>query len=131
MFVFAAVRAILKGWSLLLKRKNWALQIGYDLGTDLPFGFKLFLGARNAEYRGEPVYRLCLQIAFDWPKVVWRDNWWAINEEGMLKGLPIARQSIGTGRRYSIRMIVWPRLLTLMMYPKFFTYMRTLEERIR
>jgi hypothetical protein len=72
-------------------RKRWAFQTGYDIGTDLPFGFQLYLFPRAESKPGERAYRVTLFAQWDWPKFVWRSATWAVNEENMVRGMPVRR----------------------------------------
>lgn len=95
----------------MIRHKHFALNVGYDISTDLPFGFTLALGHRCSEHGSR--YRFIISFHFDWPKFVWRDDAWMLNEPGTLKGLPLRRPGIAssawTGRRYSLYALSWPR----------------------
>lgn len=93
---------------MLIRRRSWALMIGYDIGTDLPYGLVLGIGERP-QGRG---YRFIVNWHFGLPTAVYALEEWALNETGYLRGLPIARAGIKssawTGRDRWIVSWRWP-----------------------
>ena len=99
---------------MMFRSKHFALVLGYDISTDLPFGFTLALGRRERRIeRGCSLYRFMVSFHFDWPKAVWRDEVWRLSEPDTVKGLPIPRAGVAssgwTGRRFSLYALSWPR----------------------
>lgn len=93
--------------------KHFALNIGYDISSDLPYGFTLALGHRDGQ-PGECRYRLVISCHFDKLRIIYRDTDWVVSdEEGYIKGMPVRRQGIAasawTGRRFTVRSIDWPK----------------------
>jgi hypothetical protein len=106
---------------MIIRRKHWALQTGYDVSTDCPFGFTLCLGQRiKTKYQSGPVYRLVIGLSFDWPKLLWAEEAWAMNERGYIRGMPVARQGIRssawTGRARHLAGITWYRNFSVAKY---------------
>ncbi len=93
-------------------RTRWfALRTGYeivtyDIATDLPYGFSLYLGKASP-------YRWLVDCHFDWPRVIWADRYWRADEPGVLRGVPVRREQTRlmamAGLRYWPRAMVWPR----------------------
>lgn len=52
---------------------------GYDIISDLPHGFTLHVFDRTFNFH------------FDWPKPVWFDRSWAVNEKGYVRAMPVWR----------------------------------------
>jgi hypothetical protein len=98
---------------MIIRRKHWALQTGYDIKTDLPYGFTLCFGERNTAKQGEYRYRLVIVAHWDWPRFEWSSDTWMLNEPNTVRGLPIRRQGVRsstwTGREYALARIAWPR----------------------
>jgi hypothetical protein len=99
-------------------RKQWAFQTGYDIGTDLPFGFQLYLGRRTKSKLGEPAYHAQIFAQWDWPRLKWRSATWAVDEPGQLRGMPVMRQGgfpkrwkAWTGYEHVLSGVSWPRCL--------------------
>ncbi len=55
------------------------LQTGYNIVADLPHGFVFLLGG------------LLISLHFDWPRPVWYNRDWALNERGYIQGMPVHR----------------------------------------
>ncbi len=88
-------------------RTRWfAIRTGYDIVTDLPYGFSLCLGKANP-------YRWLIEYHYEWPKVVWADRYWRVDENGTLKGVPVPREQtrlmVMAGLRYWPRAMIWRR----------------------
>jgi hypothetical protein len=99
---------------MIVRRKHWALSLGYDIATDNPFGFTLCLGHREKTVGGfGPQYRFVVAFSFDWPRLTWIGETWRLNEPGCVRGLPIARagmrSSAWTGREYQVGSVSWDR----------------------
>ncbi len=88
-------------------RTQWlVLRIGYDIHTDLPYGVSLCLGKASGS-------RWLIYFHYDWPKVIWADKYWRVDESGVLKGVPVPRAQIRlmdmVGLRYWPKTMFWPR----------------------
>lgn len=98
---------------MMIRLKHFALSIGYDIGTDCPYGFTLALGRRAGRKPGEPIWKFIVECHWDLPKLVWRWEEFAINEPGYVQGLPVPRlgirSSAWTGREFSLYGIQWYR----------------------
>jgi hypothetical protein len=96
----------------VIRTKHFAFDWGYDISTDLLYGFTLALWRRVPRFKRDYVYRLVWRVSFEWPRLVWRDADWMLDEEGYVKGLPLARPGYPahawTGRRYTLHSISWP-----------------------
>ena len=103
---------------MIIRRKHWAVQTGYDIVTDLSYGFKLCLGCGDGQSyyhlgsEARRVYRWFIDCHWDWPLIEWADKYWHVSEPGMVKGLPIRRQQTRlmamAGPRYWPRRVYWP-----------------------
>ncbi len=98
----------------MIRRKHWALSLGYDIATDCPYGVTLCLGHREKHVGSfGPQYRFVVSFSFDWPKLSWKHETWALNEPGYIKGMPVARRgtrsSAWTGREYQVWSVSWYR----------------------
>ena len=69
------------------------LYTGYDIIADLPHGFNLLLG------------RLIVSFHFDWPRPVWYNKFYALNEHGYVQGMPVRRAK---PKRWRLRGIQFP-----------------------
>ena len=70
-----------------------ALQTGYDIIADLPHGFNLLVG------------RLLVSFHWDWPRPVWHNRNWALNEAGYIQGMPVYRKK---PKRWLLRSVQFP-----------------------
>ena len=68
---------------------------GYDIVSDLPHGFTLHLFGRTFNFH------------WDWPKPVWFNRSWAVNEKGYMQGMPIMRRK---PKKWLLRSIQPPRI---------------------
>jgi hypothetical protein len=95
------------------RTKHLAASWGYDINTDCPFGLRVALGHRKADAGSSMLYRLIVHLYFDWPKLVWAHEAWAVNEPGYLQGMPVARQGVRssawTGREWHLYGWDWYR----------------------
>jgi hypothetical protein len=98
---------------VIFRSKHFVLQIGYDIASDAPFSIIIGLGHRPNPPRFESAYRCLFGVYWDWPKIEWAHEAWAVNEAGALRGLPIHRQGIAsstwTGRERFVRSVRWLR----------------------
>lgn len=67
---------------------------GYDIGCDLHHGFTLKVG------------KLLIASHWDWPRIIWYNRSWAVNEHGYVQGMPIMRRK---PKLWPIRKIYWER----------------------
>lgn len=95
-----------------VRTKHFAVSWGYDLPTDSWFGLRVYLGYRKPEPQC-PHYRFAFRFYFDWPKLTWAHETWAVDEAGYLRGLPVMRQGVRssawTGREWHLRGVEWYR----------------------
>ncbi len=95
---------------MFVRTRCFALQTGYDIGTDLPYGFSLYLGKA-------PTYHWVIEFHCDWPKVIWADRYWRVDECGTLKGVPVPREQTRlmamAGLRYWPQRVYWPRQFSM------------------
>ena len=94
----------------MIRAKYFAINWGYHIGSDCPFGLTIALGHR--EGLGSR-YRAIFDCYWDWPKFHWVNENWAMNEAGYVRGMPIGRRgvrsSLWTGRDWSMRFAGWYR----------------------
>ncbi len=92
---------------MLIKRKSWALSIGYHIEHDC-FGISLAAGRRRNVYPfpGGVRYRLVCGLAFATPKLIWYNKHWALNEPGYIQGQPIMRAK---PKKWLLRGVTWYR----------------------
>ncbi len=96
-------------------RTRWVgIRTGYDIGTDLPYGFTLALGTKRPQGVSSNIrFRWFIKFHYDWPKVVWADRYWRVNESGTLKGVPVPREQTRlmamVGLRYWPKTMIWRR----------------------
>ncbi len=98
---------------MIIRRPSFSVGWGYHIGTDSPFSFSLCLGRRDPKFRRDLCYKLVVGFAFDWPKLIWHNSDWAVNELGYVRGLPVYRRGYPayawTGRRWTIYHVSWSR----------------------
>jgi hypothetical protein len=99
--------------------ERFALAWGHDIHRDCPFSLTIALGFRKRHFMG-PRYRFVFKVYWAWPQISWADDTWALNEEGYLPGMPIARRgipsSLWTGRPWHIRSVAWVRGIEINRY---------------
>ena len=97
----------------MIRTKYFALSWGYQINSDCPFGFTVALGHRAVTESGSPRYRFIFGVYWDYPKILWAHQDWAINEPGDLRGMPLPRRgipsSLWTGNEYRIAGFGWYR----------------------
>lgn len=103
---------------MLIRRKHWGLQTGYDIVTDYAYGFKLCLGRgdgrsyRHFQSEARRVYRWFIAFHWDWPLFTYADENWVLNEPGYIRNFPVQRNGIPssawTGRKRWIKGWSWP-----------------------
>jgi len=95
------------------RTKHLALSWGYAIQTDAPFSLCLMLGRRNRIKTGDHIYRLNFSIWWDWPKLIWAHEAWAVNEPGYLRGMPVRRprplRRLWPGQKWHLRGVGWYR----------------------
>jgi hypothetical protein len=96
------------------RTRHFAASWGYQFGFDTEAGFTLCMFARryiDSSYSKSPRYKLIIEVGWNWrPTVIWRDKMWHLNESGMLKGMPVARQK-PLSWWSSIERIYWDRAM--------------------
>jgi hypothetical protein len=65
---------------VIIRRKHWGLQTGYNVVLDLRYGFSLCFGHKPKGYRW------IVAAHWDWPRLVWADRYWQTS-----RPMPIAR----------------------------------------
>ena len=99
---------------MLWKTRHLALQVGYDIETDYRFVAVLAIGARQPTPEAPRRYRLILKMGLDLPRITWRNETWAVNEPGYIRGMPVARRGIRsstwTGRSQQVWDFRWPHI---------------------
>jgi hypothetical protein len=99
------------------RTKHLAVSWGYDIETDSPFSFRMALGHRDCEpdtIIHRPIrYRLLFGFWFDWPKLIWAHETWAVDEPGYLRGMPVRRprplRRLWPGQKWHLRGLSWCR----------------------
>lgn len=99
------------------RSKFLAVSWGYFISADCPFSFCVALGPRPTPPDMPNIvwskYRVTFGAYWDWPKFMWLDERWVLNEAGYVHGMPVARQGVAssawTGRRYHLRYAGWYR----------------------
>ncbi len=85
---------------MLIRRKYFVLQTGYDITTDLHHGFNI--GFTRA-WKLSPWLLICWH--YGWPQLIWYNRYYAVNESGYLRGFPVARPK---AKWWLLRGIRWP-----------------------
>lgn len=99
---------------MMYRGKHVFLQTGYHIGSDCRYGLTVGLGHRDLtpENQYGPRYRLIISFVFDRPVAWWRQEAYAINEPGYVKGIPVGRlgipSSTWTGRDQFLGGWYWP-----------------------
>ena len=76
----------------MIRAKYFAINWGYHIGSDCPFGLTIALGHR--EGLGSR-YRAIFDCYWDWPKFHWVNENWAMNEQAMSGVCPLAVAACG------------------------------------
>jgi hypothetical protein len=94
------------------RTKHLAASWGYDALTDSAFSFRMAAVHRQAA-QGEFKYRLVFGFWFDWPKLIWAHETWAVDEPGYLRGMPVRRpqplRRLWPGQKWHLRGLSWCR----------------------
>jgi hypothetical protein len=96
---------------MLIKRKWFALSTGYHFNYDCHHGFTLALWPRwrmdtIPDWQHQCRYRLVCGFCFNFPRLIWYNKHWALNEPGYIQGQPILRAK---PKKWRLRGIQWDR----------------------
>jgi hypothetical protein len=98
---------------VIIRTKHFAMQLGYQPTTDLPYGLTIGFWAIKGRLPGSLQWHYVFHVSWSRPMAQWNSEDWMVNEPGQLRGFPIQRQGIKssawTGRKWSMGKVTWQR----------------------